>query len=154
MRIDGEHRFSIPRSQVWAHLQDPRSLRDAIPGCVAFEEREPGAYGLTVEVRIGPVRGSFAGRVALRDLQPETRYTLAAEGGGRPGSVSGEADIELADDVDGGTRLRYAAEVTIRGAAARVGGRLLTSTARGMARQFFDAIEQGAAAAAERSAAG
>ena len=148
MRIDGEHRFSLPRSQVWARLQDPDALRGAIPGCVAFEEREPGAYDLTVEARIGLVRGSFAGRVALRDLRPETRCTLAAEGGGRLGSVSGEADIQLADAEDGGTRLRYAAEVTIRGAAARVGGRLLTSKARGMARQFFGAIEQGAAAAA------
>ena len=58
----------------------------------------------------------------------------------------------LADDGDG-THLRYEAEVTVRGAIARVGGRLLTGSARTMARQFFDAIEQEAKAATERSAA-
>lgn len=152
VRIEGEHRFSLPRSEVWARLQDPSALRRAIPGCVAFDEAgAPGAWNLTVEAGIGPVRGAFAGSVALADLEPESRYTLRAEGSGRPGGVSGEAAIALADD-GAGTRLRYDAEVTIRGPVARVGGRLLTSTARTMARQFFEAIERGAQAEEEGAA--
>ena len=152
MRIEGEHRFSLPRAEVWALLLDPDVIRQAVPGCQTFDEVEPDTYELTAQVGIGPVRGSFTGRVALRDREPETRYTLHAEGSGRPGGAAGEAHIELTDDGEG-THLRYDADVTIRGAIGRVGGRLLTSSARGMARQFFEAIERDAKAAAEKGAA-
>ena len=64
-----------------------------------------------------------------------------------PGGRAGEAAIELTDD-GAGTHLRYEADVTVRGPVARVGGRLLTASARTMARQFFDAIERAAMAAA------
>ena len=152
MRIDGEHRFALPRTVMWEHLLDPASLRAAIPGCEAFDEIAPGAWDVTAKVGVGPVRGTFTGRVELRDREPETRYTLIASGQGRPGGGQGEAAITLSDD-GAGTRLRYEADVNVRGAIARVGSRLLTGSARTMARQFFDAIEQVARTATERSAA-
>ena len=153
MRIDGEHRFTLPRSVIWTHLQSPASLRRAIPGCTAFDEVAPETYELAAEVGIGPVRGAFTGRVELRDREPEGRFTLVASARGRPGGGSGEAAFELSDDGDG-THLRYRADVTARGAVARVGSRLLAASARTMARQFFDAIEEAAGEAGERGAAG
>ena len=152
MRIEGEHRFELPRSVMWEHLLEPASLQGAIPGCTAFDEVAADTWELTAQVGVGPVRGTFTGRVELRDRQPESRYTLIASGQGRPGGGQGEAVIDLTDDGDG-THLRYEADVTVRGAIARVGGRLLTASARTMARQFFDAIEKEARTATERSAA-
>ncbi len=151
MRIHGEHRFELPRSVVWTLLQSPASLRQAIPGCTAFDEVAPGTWELAADVGIGPVRGTFTGRVELKDREPESRYTLVASAQGRPGGGTGEAAIVLTDD-GGGTRLRYEADVTVRGAVARVGSRLLAASARTMARQFFDAIEKSASEATERGA--
>ena len=141
MRIDGEHRFELPRSVMWEHLLNPASLQGAIPGCTAFDEVAPDTWELTAQVGVGPVRGIFTGRVELRDRQPESRYTLIASGQGRPGGGTGEVVIDLVDDG------------SVRGAVGRVGGRLLTASARTMARQFFDAIENEARTATERSAA-
>ena len=152
MRIDGEHRFELPRSVVWTRLQSPASLRRAIPGCTAFDEIAPDTWEIAADVGIGPVKGTFTGRVELRDREPEDRYTLVASAQGRPGGGTGRAAIEIADD-GGGTHLRYQADVTVRGAVARVGSRLLAASARTMARQFFDAIERSACEAAERGAA-
>ena len=151
MRIDGEHRFGLPRPVVWTHLQSPGSLRQAIPGCTTFDEVAPDTWELAAEVGIGPVRGTFTGRVELKDREPESRYTLVASAQGRPGGGTGQAAIELTDDGDG-TRLHYEADVTVRGAVARVGSRLLAASARTMARQFFDAIERSASEATERGA--
>ena len=152
MHIEGEHHFSLPRTTVWALLQDPNVIKQAVPGCKTFDEVAPDTFELTAQVGIGPVRGSFKGKVAMSDREPETRYTLHAEGSGRPGSATGDANIELTDDGDG-THLRFDAEVTIRGAIGRVGGRLLTSSARGMAPPLFGAIERDAKAAAQEGAA-
>ena len=112
------------RSAVWAQLQDPDSLRDAIPGCVGFTEVAPDSYDLTVEVKIGPIRGTFDGNVTLADRQPEHAYTLHAEGGGRPGRVNGHVAIAL-DDATAGTDLTYIADLKLRGPVSRVAGRLL-----------------------------
>ncbi len=138
----------MSRSVVWARLQDPDSLCEAIPGCVEFKQVAPDSYDLKVEVKIGPIRGTFDGKVRLADRQPEHAYTLHAEGGGRPGRVNGNVAISL-DDAVPGTDLTYSAELTLRGPVSRVAGRLLTTTARGMARQFFDAIEAQAQSAME-----
>ena len=137
---------------MWEHLLDPESLQRAIPGCTAFDEVAPDTWEVTAQVGVGPVRGTFTGRVELRDREPEDRYTLVASATGRPGGGTGRAAIEIADD-GSGTHLRYQADVTVRGAVARVGSRLLAASARTMARQFFDAIERSACEAAERGAA-
>jgi carbon monoxide dehydrogenase subunit G len=70
---------------------------------------------------------------------------------GRPGRITGEAQITLEEETEG-TYLTYSADVKIRGAAARVGSRLLTAAVRSMARQFFDAIEVQAKTATEAGA--
>ena len=99
-------------------------------------------------MKIGPIRGTFDGNVRLADRQPERAYTLYAEGGGRPGRVNGNVAISL-DEAMPGTDLTYSADLTLRGPVSRFAGRLLTTTARGMARQFFEAIEAQAQSAME-----
>jgi uncharacterized protein len=148
MRVEGEHHFAASRAAVWQRLQDPHALQEAIPGCVEFAEVAPDSYDMTVEVRIGPIRGSFAGNVTLKDREPESRYILLAQGGGRPGRVNGQAEITL-EEAEDGTLVAYDAELTLRGPVARVGGRLLSTSARGMARQFFSAIDAQAGATNE-----
>ena len=148
LQVEGEHHFTMSRSVVWAHLQDPNSLCEAIPGCIEFNEVAPDSYDLKVEVKIGPIRGTFDGNVTLADRQPEHAYTLRAEGGGRPGRVHGSVAIAL-DEATAGTDLTYSADLRLHGPVARVAGRLLTTTARGMARQFFEAIEAQAQSATE-----
>ena len=106
---------------------------------------------MTVDVGIGPIRGAFDGNVTLKDRDPERMYTLLAEGAGRPGRITGEAQITLEEETEG-TYLTYSADVKIRGVAARVGSRLLTAAVRSMARQFFDAIEVQAKTATEAGA--
>lgn len=141
LQLKGVHHLSAARPVVWRHLHDPESLREAIPGCRELHEVSQGSYDITVEIGIGPVRGSFAGNVTLQDPQPPSSYRLRAEGGGRPGHLSGTADITLYEDGEG-TRIEYTAELHARGTVARLGARLIPSTARNMAGQFFSAIEE------------
>jgi carbon monoxide dehydrogenase subunit G len=139
--LEGEYRFSAPREQVWAMLQDPEVLRAAIPGCEELTEVGPDSYDMTVKLGIAAIRGTYQGNVTMSEPKPMESYRLKASGSGKGGSVDGDATISLAEDGDG-TLLTYAADVKARGAVARVGGRLVRSAAKMMAGRFFDAVSE------------
>ncbi len=137
MEITGEVKIDAPRTQVWAALNDPRILKESIPGCTALEKVSDTEWKGTVETKIGMVRATFAGTVKLSKLNPPLSFTLTGEGnGGAAGAFSGSADVHLHEDGDR-TVLHYAAKGEVTGKLTQVGARLLDTTARQMADSFF-----------------
>ncbi len=140
MELAGEHRFRAPRQAVWRALLDPEALREAIPGCERLERIGEDAYAVTLKVGIAAIKGTYTGTVRIADQQPETSYRMMVTGEGKPGSVEGEAELQLSDDGDG-TLVRYRGDVRARGAIARLGSRLLTGAAKLLIGQFFKGME-------------
>ncbi|MPZ13521.1 MAG: carbon monoxide dehydrogenase [Chloroflexi bacterium] len=140
MQFTGSTRIRAPQEQVWHLLLDPDALRHCLPGCTRFEQAAPDTYEATVTLGIGAVRGSYNGRVHVRDPQEPHRYTLAAEGSGSTGTVRGSAAITLSATPDG-TTIQWSADAQIGGIIANVGQRLLGGVARSMADQFFRCME-------------
>ena len=137
MQLTGEYHIPAPRDRVWAMLNDADVLRACIPGCDSLEVDGPDAFKAKVTTRIGPVKASFNGAVTLSNMNPPESYTITGEGkGGVAGFAKGGADIKLADD-GAGTLLTYTADAQVGGKLAQLGGRLIDSTARKMADQFF-----------------
>jgi len=137
MQLTGEYHIPAPRDRVWAMLNDADVLRACIPGCDSLEEDGPDAFKAKVTTKIGPVKASFNGAVTLSNMNPPESYTITGEGkGGVAGFARGGADIKLVEDGDG-TILTYTADAQVGGKLAQLGGRLIDSTARKMADQFF-----------------
>jgi hypothetical protein len=89
-------------------------------------------------VKIGPVKATFTGLVHLSDLNPPESYRIAGEGkGGVAGFASGGASVRL-DEVPEGTKLSYDVDAQVGGKLASLGSRLIDSTARSLATQFFE----------------
>jgi len=141
LKIEGEHRFRAPRTAVWAALLDPEALRRAIPGCESLDRTGPDAYDLTVKIGIGAIKGTYRGTVRLTDQQPEHAYRMHVTGSGAPGSVEGDAALELEEAGDGETVVRYSGDVSARGAIARLGSRMLAGTAKLLIGQFFKRMD-------------
>ncbi len=147
MDISGEYRIPAPKEQVWRALNDPAILEQAIPGCRRIGKVSDTEMTATVVAKFGPVKAVFSGRVTLSDLDPPHGYTIAGEGeGGAAGFGKGSARVTLAE-ADDETVLRYTAEVQIGGKLAQVGQRLVGSTAKKTADDFF--ADFAAAVAAE-----
>ena len=136
MKIEGTTEIPAPHDRVWTALLDPDTLAMAIPGCEKLEAIGPGEFKAVLKAGVGPVKGTFEGKVRLSDLEPPHRYRMALEGSGGPGFVRGEALMELVP-VDGGTRVHYDADVQIGGLIASVGQRMLGGVSRMMLDQFF-----------------
>ncbi|MGB3415876.1 MAG: carbon monoxide dehydrogenase subunit G [Mesorhizobium sp.] len=136
--IEGEERISAPVDKVWAALNDPAVLKEAIPGCEKLEMKSPTEMAATVVLKIGPIKATFQGEVTLKNLNPPNGYTIEGEGkGGIAGFAKGGADVTLAADGDNATILKYAAKADVGGKIAQLGSRLIESTSKKLAGQFF-----------------
>lgn len=137
MELTGQYRIPAPPGRVWQALNDVAVLRVCIPGCEDLQADGEGGYRARVTARVGAVKASFAGRVALSDLDPPNAYTISGEGsGGAAGFAKGSARVHLAAEGDV-TLLSYTAAAEVGGKLAAVGGRLLHGVAAKTADDFF-----------------
>ncbi len=151
MDMTGEYRIPAPREKVWEALNDPEVLTKCIPGCQELNKDSDTELSATVKTKVGPVSATFKGKVTLSDINPPESYTITGEGtGGAAGFAKGGAEVSLEADGDA-TILRYTAKAQVGGKLAQIGSRLIDSTSKKMAGQFFDkfAEEVGGGAAAE-----
>src|SRR4051812_33355246 len=154
MEMSGERLISAPKTTVWNALNDPQILKASIPGCDQLEAVSENEMTATVAIKLGPISAKFAGRVKLSDIDAPTGYTLSGEGKGGPaGFAKGAAKVRLADQADG-TLLHYTVGAQVGGRIAQLGARLIDTTAKSMADQFFTRFaEQVQALAAPDAAA-
>ena len=137
MDMSGEVRIPASQERVWAALNDPETLRQAIPGCEELTKISDTELEAAARAKIGPVSARFKGKVTLSDLQPPNGYTLSGEGtGGAAGFAKGAAQVSLRPDGDG-TILHYTVKATVGGKLAQIGQRMIDGAARQMADDFF-----------------
>ena len=155
MDLLGEYRILAGRGAVWAALNDADVLRRCIPGCEELEKVSDREMTATVVAKIGPVKATFKGAVTLENLNPPESYTIVGEGkGGVAGFAKGAADVSLAED-GAETVLSYTVKAQVGGKLAQLGSRLIVSTSRKMADEFFGKfkeIVEGGAASGEAGA--
>ncbi len=139
MEMTGERRIPAPRQQVWDALNDPEVLRASIPGCESVEREGEDQFKARVAVKIGPMSAKFAGKVKLQNINAPAGYTISGEGsGGAMGFAKGGANVALAETGPAETLLNYNVKAQVGGKIAQLGARLVDSTAKQMADQFFD----------------
>jgi carbon monoxide dehydrogenase subunit G len=137
MEMVGEERIAAPRQKVWEALNDPAILKQCIPGCQTLDMTSPTDMSAVVKIKIGPVSASFSGDVKLENINAPESYTISGEGkGGIAGFAKGGADVKLAEDGDG-TILSYEVKAQVGGKLAQLGSRLIDSTSKKLAGEFF-----------------
>ncbi len=158
MDMTGEQRIAAPKQAVWDALNDADALKASIPGCEEVEKKSDTEFSAIVSLAVGPVKARFTGEVTLSDIDAPNGYTLTGQGsGGAAGFGKGEAKVTLIDD-GGETVINYTAHAMVGGKLAQIGQRLIDSTAKMMAKQFFENFAayleaEGAGAVGEAAAA-
>ena len=154
MQMEDTQRVPAPQAKVWAALNDPEVLKACIPGCQTLEMTSPTDMTATVVIKVGPVKASFSGKVTLSDLDPPNGYRISGEGsGGVAGFAKGGATVRLTPDGPNATNLHYSVDAQIGGKLAQLGARLIDSTAKKLAGEFFEAFAARVGAAEPEAAA-
>lgn len=139
MELRDSVRISQDRPSVWRALNDPAVLERVIPGCEELVQLSRERMTAKVVLKVGPIKAKFAGEVTLSEIEPPLSYVLTGEGkGGIAGFAKGAARVWLEEDGPDATVLHYDVTADVGGKIAQLGARLLDSTAKKLARQFFD----------------
>jgi carbon monoxide dehydrogenase subunit G len=142
MELQGEQWIQASREEVWHALNDPRVLAKCVPGCEEMRRVSDTEIEARLLAKIGPVRAHFSGRILMHDVVPPASCRMAFEGsGGAAGMATGESKVTLTED-NGGTRLGYTVEAAVGGKLGQIGGRLINASARKMADEFFQALNE------------
>ena len=140
--MSGERRIEAPRETVWAALNDPATLKLAIPGCQEIEKLSDTEFTAKLKIKVGPVSAKLSGSVRLSDLDPPNSYTISGEGKGGPvGFAKGGAKVWLEEN-GGATVLRYEVNARVGGKLAQLGSRLIDATVKMMADDFFSGLAE------------
>jgi len=140
LKIEGSYTFNAPRQRVWQVLLDPKIMAQCMPGCENMTEVAPDQYEAVMKVGIASVKGTYKGKVTLKDKRPPAHYILSGEGSGGPGFMQGDVAIDL-EEVNGQTVLKYSTDAKIGGLIASIGQRMLNGVTKMMVEQFFKKIE-------------
>lgn len=139
MKLSATRLLAVPRDRVYASLTQPESLRGCIEGCESLERVGEGSYTANLRVGVGGLKGSFSGKLEIREASPPRSFALVVEGKGVPGWVKGTARIDLLEK-GGGTELRCEAEGQVGGLIAAVGSRLVEAAGRRQLEDFLDKL--------------
>lgn len=140
MKIDGDYTFNAPREQVWELLLNSDALARALPGCQGLKEVGNNEYEAVMHVRVGPVEGTYTGKIILDELRAPEHYKMKVSGQGSAGFVHGEGTIDL-EEQNGSTVMKYQGETQIGGRIASVGQRLINSVANRLINQGLKELE-------------
>jgi len=140
LKIEGSYTFDAPRQRVWEVLLDPKVMAQCMPGCESMNEVAPDQFEAVMKVGVASVKGTYKGKVSIKDKQPPSHYVLSGQGSGGPGFMQGDVAIDL-EEADGKTVLKYSTDAKIGGLIASVGQRMLNGVAKMMVDQFFKKVE-------------
>ncbi len=143
MKMADSQRIEAPRETVWAALNDADVLQACIPGCEELTKHSDTEMEAKVKLKVGPVKATFGGKVTLEDLNPPESYRIVGEGsGGVAGFAKGGAAVRLEEDGPDATILYYDVDAQIGGKLAQLGSRLIDSTAKRLAGEFFKTFSE------------
>jgi carbon monoxide dehydrogenase subunit G len=121
-------------------MLDPKVLAQCMPGCETLNEVAPDQYEAVMKVGIASVKGTYKGKVSIKDKQPPSHYVLSGEGSGGPGFLQGDMTVDLEEN-NGQTLVKYSSDAKVGGLIASIGQRMISGVAKMMFDQFFKKLE-------------
>jgi uncharacterized protein len=124
MNLSGERTFDASRQEVWKVLNDPASMAKTMPGVESFDIQDDKHWTANVKIPLG--LGGLKMKVAMDKVEErEDEFArLAIKGQGVGAMMNMTTSFELAD-AEGGTLMKWAADVKIAGPVGSMGQRVL-----------------------------
>jgi carbon monoxide dehydrogenase subunit G len=143
MKVQLEKTFAMPASAdtAWVLLQDIERVAGCVPGARITERLDDQHYKGTMAVKFGPASMAFRGEVEVMALEHASK-TLRLLGKGTDTTGSSGASMDLTARVEAidasSCNLVGTSEVSLSGKAAAFGGRMMSSVADQVLKQFAD----------------
>jgi carbon monoxide dehydrogenase subunit G len=141
VKVSGERTFDAPVSTVWRVLNDPAQMAKTMPGVESFDIHDDKHWRAHVKVPLG--LGGL--RMSLDFEKTEEREPefakLHCKGNGVGAIMNMDTSFALSEG-DGGTDMKWEAEVHILGPVASMGQRVLQPIVNQQVSQVLTALDR------------
>ena len=142
MKVSGERDFDAPRATVWRVLNDPNEMAKTMPGVESFDIQDDRHWRANVKVPLG--LGGL--RMSIDFEKTEEREPefakLHAKGNGVGAIMNMDTSFNLSDGANGGTNMKWEADVHILGPVASMGQRVLQPIVNQQVGQVLGALDK------------
>jgi len=141
MNVSGERTFAAPRDAVWKVLNDPASMAKTMPGVQSFDIHDAERWTANVKIPLG--LGGLKMQIDMNKTEeraPEFAK-LQIKGKGVGAMLNMETSFELSD-ADGGTAMKWAAEVKLAGPVGSMGQRVLQPIVNQQVEHVLSALDR------------
>jgi uncharacterized protein len=125
VNMEGERTFEAPRATVWQVLNDPASMAKTMPGVESFDVHDEKRWTANVKIPLG--LGGLKMKVDMEKTE-ERALEFAAmhiKGQGVGAMMNMQTTFTLGDAPNGGTAMKWTADVKIAGPVGSMGQRVL-----------------------------
>ncbi|MBI3048126.1 MAG: SRPBCC family protein [Acidobacteria bacterium] len=130
--------MDVPRSAAFTFLQDPHRLAACIPSCRDLREIGPNRYTAMLSSRVAFMTLTFRVTIEVVRIDPlhEIQATIAGDAVGLAGHVAATATVQLAEEGQNRTTIRYTTDIALTGKLGGLGQPVFRSTSAQLAREF------------------
>ena len=143
MNLSGTTTINAPRPTVWKFLTDVQAVAQCAPGVESVEVIEPNKkFRATASVGFGSVKVKFSGDGEWVEMDEPNRAVVKGHGKAPGSAADVSAEMILSDTSDGGTEMKWSAEVNIMGSIASIASRMMGTVAQKLTGEFFNNVKQ------------
>ena len=143
LEIEKQYSVKAPKSEVWDFLTDLYRVAACLPGAAITGREDEQTYTGTMTVKVGPVQGSYKGKLRFENLDPEAG-TAEMKGAGQDVRGRGGADLRMVSRIvegpGGETSVTVTSEVNVTGILAQFGRGMIQDVSDEMFQQFTTAM--------------
>ena len=138
LRTAGDVTVDVDRATAFAFVQDPERLARCIPGCLDLRELSAGRYEAVLTSKVALTMLRFKVVVEVVKIEPPHAIdaTITGDAVGLSGHVAATAGLQLAEQGERQTAIRYVADVGLTGRLGGIGQPVFRATSAQLGRQF------------------
>jgi uncharacterized protein len=145
VRLENSFEVPAPIDQVWEFMLDVPRVAPCMPGCELTEVVDDRTWKGKVNVKLGPVSLSYAGKAVMLERDDAAhRVVLKADGTETKGKGTASARVtsHMEAGADGSTRVLIETDLTLSGAVAQFGRGMIGDISQRLTNQFADNLKE------------
>jgi carbon monoxide dehydrogenase subunit G len=142
VNLQGERSFAAPRATVWRVLNDPASMAKTMPGVESFDVHDDRRWTANVKIPLG--LGGLKMKIDMEkteEREPDFAK-LAIKGQGVGAMLNMQTSFDLSDGAEGGTAMKWSADVRIAGPVGSMGQRVLQPIVNQQVQHVLTALDE------------
>jgi len=141
MNVKGNHVFKVSRERLWNYLMDPEVLAKITPGVSKLEVTGDDAYNTVSDIKIGPVKGAFKGKLNVEEKTEPASFAIKMEQLSKIGNAHAKINMRIEEMENGHSELFFDGNAKLSGMIARTGQRVLSGVANAITKEVFASLE-------------